>query len=342
MDLKNFYNNLKNEKDKLDSGIKTIIPSAPINTPAGSMEWKRSANDCAKQLTDNCRKHIILDMYCKILPLDDDYIQGNIGTMKADIDTMLINKGMTATQYLQSCADNTKSPLCEYVLKMTDLIGKQYLEEANEKLEDAKLNDINLQKPEVPDHETDEQITSSLVDIEDDISYQTVMDKLEQQTKNTIVEQISKLLTDKKQSKDMEFDLKNGKSDESTMESAVNYIQSRLMKENVNSNNIMDDVMGLAIREATINILNECFQQPKTDVTSFKSRIKFGKGNVITESAISSLIETAKSTEEVDKIINDADEKKKKDIDNKLNASDVVNAEEEKKKQTRLEREEGL
>lgn len=342
MDLKTFYNDLKSEKDRLDSGVNNVIQT-PLNTKLGSAEWKRKASDCAKELSNDCAKHIILDIYCRVIPFDNDFVQGNQGMMKADIDNMLASKGMSATQYLQSCANNTKAPMCEYVLKMCNLIGNQYLEKAKEKLKDANEKGLNIPNPEKPDIETDEEVSNQLVDIKDDPSYQTVMDKLKEQTESQIIEDITKILTDKKKDKDMAFNPKGATATtESTTFIAMDSIQSRFMKENVDCTPIMDDIMGLAIRESTLNIIDECFKMPKSDIASFKSNMKYYKGSVITESAISSLIEAAKSTEEVEKVVNDADKKKNEEIDSKLKASDIVNAEKETKKQTRLEREEGL
>lgn len=343
-DLKTFYDDLKSEKDRLDGEVTPVVHTAPISTRLGAAEWKMKANDCAKQLTDDCVKHIIVDMYCRILPFDHDFIHGHKGMMKADVDGMLANKGMTATQYLQSCANNTKAPMCEYVLNMCKLIGKQFLEAANEKFKEANEKGLDIPSPESPDVETDEQISSQLVDVKEDPSYSYFMKNLEDATKARIVEDISKVLNDKKQDKDMAFNPKGTDTTamESTTGTAINYIQTRLIKENVDCDSVMDDMMGLAIRESTLNIMDECFRFPKSDYASFKSRMRYYKGNVITESAITSLIESAKSTEEVEKVVNDADEKKNKEIDSKLNASDVVNAEKEKRKPTRLESEEGL
>lgn len=337
-DLKTFYDDLKSEKNRLDRGNAPVVHTNPINTRLGALEWRKKATDVAQDLSNDCAKHIICDIYCKILPFDDDYKCGHQGMIKQDVDDMLASKGMTGTQYLQSCANATGAPTCEYVLNMTNLIGKQFLEEANDDLKEANDKNIDIPSPTKPDVETDQQIQTQLIDIQEDPNYSTFIDKLKKKTVDKIVSDVSKLITDKKHDKDMAFDPKT--SEDAAMESvtaiALNSIQQVFMKESVNSDPVFEDILGLAIRESTLNMMNECFKQSQTDMKSFKSRMRFGNGVVITESAISALMEEAKkSPEEVDKVVNDADKRKNDEIDSKLKASDVVNAGDEKEKESK-------
>ena len=129
--------------DDLKSNINSNRVNTPIRTIDDTSIRKRLSNECEK-LKDGCRKRLIIDIYSKIIPLDTDYVDTHQGQMQNDVDAMLANKGMTATQYLTSASEKAKIPLIEYVLHMTDLIGNQFMEEAIEKIKDAKANDIEI------------------------------------------------------------------------------------------------------------------------------------------------------------------------------------------------------
>lgn len=339
MDLTKFYDDLKSE---LDNDTKPTVavggPIAPLNSPVGQSEWKAHCNSEANGLIDKCRKHILLDIYCKIIPLDADFVKGNMGMMKSDIDSMLDNKGMTATQYFKSCSTNTnKAPLVEFVLWATNQIGKQFLEEAEEKLKDAKENDLDVPAPDAPDTDAD-NVNDQLVDITDDPEYKTFIDRLKENTERKIVEDVTKIITDKKEEKKMSFNPKPVADIEAEMESttsqALHYLQKYLMKESVDAD--MDDLMGLAIRESTMNVIDSVFNQPGSDYKSFVSRLRNHNGVVVNESAVSYLIEAAKTPEEVNQVVNGAKKEMDDKIDKNLKASEVVDAtkknnEEEKK-----------
>ena len=137
--------------DKLKTGLSqdrpTVNPNL-INVNADSTAWRNQAAKERDKLKEGCAKRILLDIYCKILPLDKEYIDGNQGQMKSDIDSFLANKNMTATQYLTSGYEKTNAPLLEFLLRSTDMIGAQFMKEADETLKDAQKNNIQLPPPE--------------------------------------------------------------------------------------------------------------------------------------------------------------------------------------------------
>lgn len=253
--------------------------------------WRNKANRERDILKDQCCKHILLDIYCKILPLDNEYIDGNQCQMKSDIDNMLSNKGMSATQYLKSCYESTQAPLLEFILRSSDLIGQQFYEDAENDAKEAEENDAQLKDPKA-DVE-DENIQNQLVDVKNDTEYETFIDKLKEKTINKIVTDVSKIITNKKEEKDMVFDPKPEAVSESYMSVSMDYIQNKLMKENVDIDaDAEEEIIGMAIRESTLNQLDVVFNQPGSNLKDFSSRIRFGKGIVVNESVRSYFLES--------------------------------------------------
>lgn len=292
--LTNFYDQLKAKLNDSDSDQKTTdirVGGGPIGGTMehpGALMYRRKAATEGDKLREDCRRHILLDIYCKILPLDDEYKCGHVGQMKSDIDHMLQGKNMTATQYLTSCFEATKAPLVEYILRSTDMIRDQFMEEANEKLADGIEQDISVPEPKAPDIES-ENIDEQIVDIKKDTEYETFIDKLKQKTVNKIVSDVSKIINDKKEEKDMTFD--TTPAEEIKKESAVgiclNYIESKLMKENVElPSDLQDEMIGIAIRESVLNEIDHVFGISESDISRFSTRIRLGKGFICNESTI--------------------------------------------------------
>ena len=211
-------NTLSAAYDEIKAGSRSQMGPGPLmnigpGTP-GALAWKRQAQANCEQLKDQCLKRIVLDIYVKCLPLDKDYIDGNQGIIKQDVDNFLGSKGMTPRQYITSAHEKTKAPLLEYILQSVDNIGKQFMEEAEEILKDAQANDITPPPPEgdVEDIETQ----NALVDIKKDVSYDNFVDELKQKTVDKIVTDISELIAKEKEGDEMRPRLSgSGTSDDS-------------------------------------------------------------------------------------------------------------------------------
>lgn len=287
--LTNFYDDLKNRISE------PSVLNRPINVGNGGMTpaataWRNKAVMNAEKLKEGCRKQILLDIYCKILPLDSDYIDRNQGVMKQDIDNMLDQKGMTATQYFKSCSEKTKAPLVEYVLWSTDKIGQKYMEEADETLKKAQEDGINIPEPKEIDDQ-DEDVQDQLVDIKNDMEYDSFIDILKKKTIDKIVADVSKIINDRKEVNNMTFDTDKPLDQEIAQESAVavgmNYLQKRLWNENTSLTEKQEEMMiGMAIREAALHQFDVVFNQPGSVFREFVSSIRFNKGIVINESAV--------------------------------------------------------
>lgn len=292
--LTQFYDNLKqklnNDAAPTSGAMNVKMGPGGFNNSPNALVWRNKAVNCCDELKNDCHKHLLLDVYCKILPLDHDFIHGHHGMMKQDIDSMLANKGMTATQYMTSCYESTKAPLLEFMIRSVNNIGKAYMEEQEEELKDAQETGEPILEPEKPDTE-DDQIKSQLVDITSDTEYDNFVDALKKKTIDKIVDDVSKIINDKKEEDNMTFDTTPIADVEEKMESttsiALNYIQQKLMKDNTNINEAMqNDMIAMAIRESTLNQFDVVFRQPSGQFREFANRIRYGKGILINESAV--------------------------------------------------------
>ena len=292
--LTKFYDELKqklnNDETPATNVMNVKMGPGGFNNSPNAMAWRNKAVHCCDNLKDKCCKHLLLDIYCKILPLDKEFVDGHHGMMCHDVDAMLANKGMSATQYLTSCYESTNAPLLEFMLRSVNNIGKLYMEEADETLKDAQETGEAIPEPEEPKVE-DEKIGNQLVDVTSDTEYENFVDTLKKKTIDKIVADVSKIINDKKEENDMTFDTTPVADAEEKMESttsiALNYIQQKLMKENKEiTPDMQNDIMAMAIREATLNQLDVVFKQPAGVFREYASRIHFGKGILINESAI--------------------------------------------------------
>lgn len=292
--LTQFYDHLKqklnNDEIPVSNAMKVTMNPGGFNTSTNALAWRNKAVNCCNQLKDNCHKHLLLDIYCKILPLDKDFIDGNQGMIKQDIDSMLANKGMTATQYMTSCYESTNAPLLEFLIRSVNNIGRVYMEEADEILKDAQQTEEPVAEPETPSTE-DDKIQSQLIEVETDTEYENFVDQLKKRTIDKIVQDVSNIINNKKEEKDMTFDTTPVADLEEKLESttsiALNYIQSKLMKEQTEiSPDMQNELIGMAIRESTLNQLDVVFKQPTGQFREYASRIRHGKGILINESAV--------------------------------------------------------
>lgn len=268
--LNNLYNNLKNEV----SGPISSNQMFHVGNDAEAHKWHHKAMLNADALKDKCRKHILMDIYCKILPLDADYVHGHMGQMDDDISKMLDTKGMTPTQYFTSCSESTKAPFVEFIINSTNEIAKAYMEKQDEVLKDAKENDIELPEPEVPDIEEPE-VKSQLVDIESDMEYDNFVDVLKKKTIDKIVDDVSNIIAGEKEEKDMTFN----PVQESTVGVVMDYIQKKTWNEDVDQ----EQMIGLAIREATLHEFDCVFNLNGKNFNEYATRIRLGKGYLFNE-----------------------------------------------------------
>ena len=258
-----------------------ISPLGMDKSP-GAMVWRNKALGCADHLKEKCRKHLLLDIYCKIIPLDKEFVDDNMGMMKGDIDSMLAAKGMDATQYLKSACESTEAPFVEYLMWATDTIGRTYMEEKDEELKAAQ-DDGQIEDPEELDLE-DDKVDSALIDVKKDMEYETFVDELKKKTVDKIVADISKIIDDEKKDDGMEFQT------ESAVQLSMNYINKKIYdKEITEAKN--EEIIGMAIREATLHELDLVFNQPLTS-REYETTIRSGKGYVVNESSVNTFIES--------------------------------------------------
>lgn len=284
--LSDLYNQLKSDvASPSTKGQDFVKPNAVV--------WRNNAVKERDALQDRCCKRIILDIYSNSLPLDDDYKNGNMGLLKQDMDSFLTQKNVSGIQYLKSAYEKTKAPLLEFVLRSVNAIGDKFMEEAEAEKKNAEEN--NITPPEPKADLSDENVDSQIVDIKDDMEYDSFMQKLKKKTIDKIVKDVSDIINNKKEEKNMEFDSDNSNSSddlggeipelkESAVYEAMNQINSLLLNHHRHMDN--DMIMGMAIREATLNEMDKVFQQPAGVFKEYASNLRFNKGAVITESTV--------------------------------------------------------
>ena len=311
--LSNIYNNLK-------TAISDTQSQAPIAAPTDHM-FHHNLIKKRDGLQNDCCKHIILDLYCKTLPLDGDWICKNMGTMNQDVDSMLSKRNMNAVQYMTACKEATKAPLLEFVLRSTELIGSSYMEEATD--EAKKEKSITGKNPNPKDVSiNDQQVKDMIVDIKQDPEFKSFMDKLKKKTVDKIVDNVSKFIIDKNEDKNMRFDPKSAATTESAFNTAMNYFQTRLIREGVEITDTedMETMIGMCIREATMYEINRVFNQVPLDFRRYVESIDMGSGIIVNTNSVNEFI-TEKKKDNVDKRHEKLD-KELKNIKDKINDKD--------------------
>lgn len=325
-----------------------INPRAPYNMMQHNHRWHKHLNHECDRLKDHCCKHILLDIYCKIIPLDNDYVRTHTRQMQGDINNFLNDKGMDGYQYITSCKEKTNAPLLEYILRSTDNVGKRYVEEVNEEDMENKKHGVSL-PPKEAEADDDDDVDDEIIDVKNDAEYKSFVNTLKKKTMNKIVDDVSTLINNKKDEKNMKFDPQKGavrkfpksssdpgvkfhaktpdelpeednnaKPDkneqddsdyrytpehtkmtlqkirqltESPLSVCMNWANLQLIKEGIEyTPTLNEELIGLSIREATLNQIDTVFNQPSATLSNFAYKIKSGHGSVMNESAINNLI----------------------------------------------------
>jgi hypothetical protein len=281
-ELTNLYDQIKREEQP------------PINNSSTSFDnqaWKNKLSVECNKLKEDCARRIILDVYCKVLPLDSDYVQGNQGIIKQDVDDFLKNKDMTAMQYLQSCGESTGSPFInKFLIPAIGKIGRTFIEEAQEKAKDQKDNNITISEPEA--NVNSDQVNSQIVDIGNDNEYDGFISTLKKKTIDKIIKDVSDIINKKKEEKNMTFDLKG----ESAVSIIMDYVSTKLLKENIEMDGkLKDEILGVAIKEATFNEIDNFLNRSIPDLHNLSKTIRLNRGVFIKESTIQSIMEKGKA-----------------------------------------------
>lgn len=325
-----------------------INPQSPHSMMHHNHRWHKHLNHECDRLKDHCCKHILLDIYCKILPLDNDYVRTHTRQMQGDINNFLNDKGMDGYQYITSCKEKTNAPLLEYILRSTDNVGKRYVEEVNEEDMENKKHGVSL-PPKEAEADDDDDVDDEIIDVKNDAEYKSFVNTLKKKTMNKIVDDVSTLINNKKDEKNMKFDPQKGavrklpksssdpgvkfhaktpdelpeedndiKTDkkeqddadyrytpehtkitlqkitqltESPLSVCMNWANLQLIKEGIEyTPTLNEELIGLSIREATLNQIDTVFNQPSATLSNFTYKIKSGHGSVMNESAINNLI----------------------------------------------------
>ena len=283
------YDEIKSKYSTDASAVKPIIPAQRMVTNTGynysnpkKLAHRNQVVKNSEKLEEDALKNIILDVYTKILPFDTEFIDTHKGQMLDDIDDYLDDKNTTACRYFKSAFVETKAPLIGFIIKAVESIGQQYVEAENEKYDEADKVGISLAAVEMEKKMLDDAI----VDIKNDYEYEDFIDRLKKKTIDKIVKDITALIKEEKDAIAMSFMPKN----ESAFLVSFDYISESFLKEKIELPKDLDELIGLAIRESTLNVLDCVFQQPGYLLEHFKTKVRLGRGIVIDHNRVYELI----------------------------------------------------
>ena len=171
--------------------------------------WGQDLTKHCHHLKDKCCKKIVLDIYCKIIPLDNKFVKQNPVMMSKDIDNYLAAKGMDGYSYMTAAKEHTKAPLVEHLLQIADNVVEMYVAEATKEKQENGKKGIHLPPKNL---EMDAEMDEEIVDAKQDPEYKSFIKTLKEKTMDKIVKDVSNLINDKKDEKNMTFDPKKGQS----------------------------------------------------------------------------------------------------------------------------------
>ena len=290
MGLSQYYDMIKNGQDPSVVNSDSSAFTPPIHQhhhDHDDFDWKNKVMNHCHDIKNSCAKHIILDIYVNILPLDHDYKCHNMGMLKNDVDKMLTNKNMDGMQYLTSCYEKTKAPLLNYIIRSINEIGKHYLEDASQNLTDSKNDNGVVQN--APDIKTpdDKEVESQLIDVKNTTEYPLFIEELKKKTVDKIVKDITSLINSKKEEKAITFNAPTDNSEiknESSIIVGMDYIQKVLWENADVVKENQEALLGIAIREAALNEIDVVFRQTGPFIEDFHKKLWKNKGVLINES----------------------------------------------------------
>ena len=255
MDLMSVYNNLKREEDE-----QVEIVNQPRMNPNAQLDpgMRREIDKMGDQHREHVCKRILLDIYCRIIPLDKSYIDGHRGELQGDIQKFLDKKGTTALQYIVDSRNKTSAPLMDYLTTAANNSKQEFVQTTTEEMnrdlkETGKLPTLRAVGP-------DFSIENELEDIKDDPEYQAFVSKLKEKTSETVVKDVTNVLEKEAQGKDLKF---NPTTEDSIIEQSMRFMNVKLIQENVDVNKEIEEKMiGYAIRESTLNTIDKVFNHP--------------------------------------------------------------------------------
>lgn len=159
-------------------------------SPDTDIRWRQKLNHHCDKLKDGFCKHILVDLYCKILPLDNDYICKNQQMMSNDIDNFLARKQMNGYQYLTAAKDMTKAPLIDFIIREANRCGKRYYERTYNELSSNRSNGIELD-PKEPKLDWD-SLQKLTVFVREDAEYVDAVNKTKEKNTEETVNAINK------------------------------------------------------------------------------------------------------------------------------------------------------
>ena len=169
--------------------------------------WREKLNKHCDDYKDKFCRHILVDLYCKIIPLDHDYVCKHQHRMASDIDDFLANKKMTSYQYLTAAKENTKAPLIDFILREADRAAKQYYEACCKEMNENCKKGIKLDPKKAKDDK--KSLQEATERIRKDSEVQLSVDRLAEKTKKAVKDGVEGAIVDNKDQYNKENDKQN-------------------------------------------------------------------------------------------------------------------------------------
>ena len=286
--------------------------------------WRQKINHHCDKLKNKCCKHFILDIYCRTVPLDHDYVCKNKRMLSDDIDIFLDKKKMSPLEYLTAAKDETKAPLLQHLLDESDMLTHDYYEKAYKEMTENEKRGIKVKVNE-PTVEDQADLDRSLVDTTEDSEYKQFVQTLKEKTRDKIIKDVTNLIEAKDADKDLEF--KPGEGDkpnkkmqdeleqkakakaraefrpeeeedekvkkESVLLQCMDFGSKKFLKEEIEMTpELNEQMIGLAIRESTLCNIDKVFKMRNhtEELQKLSTNLFLNKGFVFNKENLNKLI----------------------------------------------------
>lgn len=286
--------------------------------------WRQKINHHCDKLKNRCCKHFILDIYCRTVPLDHDYVCKNKRMLSDDIDIFLDKKKMSPLEYLTAAKDETKAPLLQHLLDESDMLTHDYYEKAYKEMTENEKRGIKVKVNE-PTVEDQAELDRSLVDTTEDSEYKQFVQTLKEKTRDKIIKDVTNLIEAKDADKDLEFkpgegDKPNKKmqneleqkakakaraefrpeeekdekvKEESVLLQCMDFGSKKFLKEEIEMTpELNEQMIGLAIRESTLCNIDKVFKMRNhaEELQKLSTNLFLDKGFVFNKENLNKLI----------------------------------------------------
>lgn len=198
-----------NEFIKLVKNEEEVIKSENILKGDPTIKLRKLSTE-RNNATEEILTEMICRLYAKSLPLDDDYKDGNIETLKNDMREFMTTRGGTQ-YYVAEAIKRTKSPLLKKMVESAENMAKAHYIEPAKKISEINIDDLDYKMSDEEDEKID--VISS------DLEFDEISDIVKNNVKETIFNEIEKAKVEEEDNEKLQEELNS--NDEITSESAI-------------------------------------------------------------------------------------------------------------------------